>query len=126
RILEADQRGPDRHVADEVLGAVDRIDDPAVLLVADGAELLAEEPVRRKRAAEHLADRLLGTLVSLGHRRGVRLQRDVEAGAVVLQRDLAGGARSLDRRGQGAIQLGWRHLPSSPGNGSPRSVRTLP
>src|SRR5439155_9609124 len=126
RVLEPDQRGPDGHVADEVLGAVDRVDDPASPLIAHRAELLAEEPVLGKRAAEHLADDLLGALVGLRHRRRVRLQRHVEARAVVLHRALARRTRGLGRGGQRAIQLGWRHFASSPGNGSPRSVSTLP
>src|SRR5262249_21073151 len=115
-----------RHVADEVLGAVDRIDDPAAPLIADCTELLAEEAVRGKRVAEHLADRLLGALVGLRHRRGVGLQRDVEASAVVLHRHVAGRPRGPDRRRQPAIPLGWRPFVSSPGKGSPRSVSTLP
>ena len=48
-VLEADQRGPDGHAADEVAGAVDGVDDPAK---AGGpgrvTRFLAEEAVVRK------------------------------------------------------------------------------
>ena len=64
------------------------------------AELLAEEPVVGKGAAEHLADGLLGLAIRLGHRRLVGLDGDLEAAAVVPQRDLAGGARRLDGGGE--------------------------
>ena len=58
RVLEPDQRRPDRHAAHVALGAVDRVDDPAELGVGrrapgSDAELLAEHGVtgRARRAA---------------------------------------------------------------------------
>jgi len=108
--LKADQDRPEGDPPDEVLGAVDRIDDPARLLRARGAELLAEEPVIGKGAAEDPADQLLGLPVGLGDRRRVGLERDLEAAAVVLERNVAGGAGRLDGHRQQAIGRG-RHLP---------------
>ena len=71
--LEADQGGEEGQPGDEVLGGVDGIDDPAVALAPLLAEFLAEEPQLRRRAMERLADRLLGSAVRHGDRRGVAL-----------------------------------------------------
>src|SRR6185436_11679974 len=53
-VLEADQRGEDRDAADVVLRRVDRIDDPAPLARAAGAELFSHDPVVRPLGGEPL------------------------------------------------------------------------
>src|SRR5262245_45334625 len=89
--LEGDQDSPDRDMADEVLRAVDGIDDPPARSRAFGAELLAEEAHAWCGPGEDGPDGLLRLLVGLGHRSLVRLDRDLEAALVVPHGDLAGG-----------------------------------
>ncbi len=120
-LLEGDQRRPEGNVTDEVLRAVDRVDDPPSLARARAAEFLAEHPVLRERAAEDLDDHALGLAIGLGHRRVVGLDRDLEAAPVILQRDASGGPRRLDRGFQRRLT---HRAGSSPGNGSPRSAST--
>src|SRR5262249_5603976 len=72
--VERDERAEDRNAADEVLRAVDRIDDPATLRVTARAEFFADDAVVRALAFEHLADGALRRFVHLGHRRLVRLR----------------------------------------------------
>src|SRR6266568_5090742 len=70
--LQGDQRGEHRDAADVVLGAVDRVDDPArgcLGAVAPGdAELLAKDRVVGPLLADALAQQLLGGPVRLGDR----------------------------------------------------------
>src|SRR5207247_7764454 len=87
-LLQCDQRRPEPDAADEVLRAVDRVDDPAHLVRSVPAELLAEGAVRREGASEDLDDRLLGFAVGPGDRCGVGLERDFDALLDVLERDL--------------------------------------
>ena len=122
-LLQRDQRGPDGNATDEVLGAIDRIDDPADVASSSAAELFAKHAVVGERAPEKLHDRPLGLAIGLGHRGVVRLQHDLEAAAVVLHRDLPGGAGRLD----GGVECLLAHRDgSSAGNGSPRSASTCP
>src|SRR5690348_9338500 len=59
--LEPDRNSEMRHAVQEVRGAVERIDDPAVAAVALGlATLFAEEAVVRPGALELLAQGALG------------------------------------------------------------------
>ena len=81
RVLEPDERRPDRDAAHVALRAVDRVDDPAVLGVAvaggrspNSSPSTAWPVVRR----EPLADRPLDRLVGLAHRREVGLGRDLQ------------------------------------------------
>ena len=76
RVLEADQRRPDRHAAHVVLGAVDRVDDPAELGIAATGHVSPNSSPSTAwsvDAAEPVADRLLDRLVGLAHRREVGL-----------------------------------------------------
>src|SRR5262249_27353836 len=115
-----DQHRPDRHAADEVLGSVDGVDDEAAILRALLAELLAEEAVAGTGAAEHRLDGLLRLAVGLGDRRLVRLDRHLEAAAVVFHRDLTGGPARCAHRGHSRVHRAGRGH-SFP---SPRSTRT--
>ena len=129
--LEGEQRCPHGDPAHEVLRAVDRVDDPAHVGGALGAELLAEEPPVGERAAQSGHDRLLGFAIGLGDRRVVGLDRDVEVAGVVLHRDAAGGARGVGGGGERPVERRrverrrHRAAVSSAGNGSPRSPSTL-
>ena len=75
---QRDQRGPDGHPADEVLGAVDRVDHPAPLAVTGRAHLLAEHRVARPGPRQRATDALLDRLVGVGHRREVGLVDHVQ------------------------------------------------
>ena len=75
---EGDQRGPHRHSADKVLGAVDRVDDPAAGTVAGTSELLTEHGVTGTGTGQLAADGLLGGLVRIGDRRQIGLRLDLE------------------------------------------------
>ena len=70
---EADERGPHRHAPHEVLGPVDRVDDPLARGVPGGGQLLTQDGVAPARPPQLLADDALGLLVGLGDRREVRL-----------------------------------------------------
>ena len=90
-VLQPDEGGPDRDVADERPGAVDRVDDPpkpgAARLVA---ELLAEEAVGGEVLRDERTDEFLGALVGDGDGAGVGLQFDLEGGLVVGAGEVAG------------------------------------
>ena len=120
-LLQCDQRRPEPDAADEVLRAVDRVDDPAHLVRSVPAELLAEGAVRREGASEDLDDRLLGFAVGPGDRCGVGLERDFDALVEVLERDLPRGTRRV----HGRVERAVTHFGSSAGKGSPRSASTL-
>ena len=68
------------HAADEVVGAVDRVDVPACPGLAGlGPVLLADEPVIRERGAGSASGSSRSIAVSAcGHERPVRLRRDLE------------------------------------------------
>ena len=70
---ERDQGRPGGHPADEVVGAVDRVDDPAPGAVAGGLELLALDGVAGPGALELDPDQLLGRLVGVADQREVGL-----------------------------------------------------
>ena len=79
-VHQPDERRPDRHAADVVLGGVDRVDHPAPRARAAPAGLLAEHRVPRPGPAQHVPQRLLGGVVGVRHRRQVRLGLDPEVG----------------------------------------------
>ena len=69
-----------RNAVQEIGGAVERIDDPAVALVGAGvrAAFLAEEAVIRPRLGELFAHRLLGAAVGGGDEIARPLQRHLQ------------------------------------------------
>src|SRR5207342_3818811 len=67
-IDEGDQGGPDRDAADKVLGAVDRVDDPAAGTVARTAEFLAQDGVAGTGPGKLAANGLFSGLVGIGDR----------------------------------------------------------
>ena len=72
---------------DEALGAVDGVDDPAVVGVALGAALLlAENRVAGEEPGDALADDLLRLAVGPGDGRGVGLGLDRDLGVEVSER----------------------------------------
>jgi len=71
---------PHRYAADEVLGAVDRVDDPGAAGVAGGAGLLADDRVVRSFRAERASYRVLDRAVGVGDGGEVRLGLDEEVG----------------------------------------------
>src|SRR5262249_18979126 len=71
-VHQPDQGGPHRDPADEVLGRVDRVDDPAARARTDPAELLTQYGITWPGPAQDVAQRLLGGAVGVGHRRQVR------------------------------------------------------
>ena len=72
---QRDQGGPDRHAADEVLGAVDRVDHPAPRTPAGVLHLLAVHRVPRPGPAERAPQRLLDGGVGVGDRASGRAWR---------------------------------------------------
>ena len=80
RVLEADERRPDRHAAHVVLRAVDRVDDPAILTVDRAGlvvEFLTDDGVI-SHPGEPLAKCPLDRVIGLAHGREVGLGRDVQ------------------------------------------------
>ena len=79
------------HAAQEVRGAVDRVDDPLPGRVALGAELLAEDAVARAGLGEPVADGAFDREIGLGDRRAVGFRLHVEVdGAEPGERDGVG------------------------------------
>ena len=98
--LEPDRDRKMGNAVQEVQGAVERIDDPAVGLVAAFAyaALLAEKAVARARALELLAHDLLGPVVGGGREIRRPLDRDLQTLdlAEVALEHAAGFLRGLD------------------------------
>ena len=79
---EADQGAPERLADDEGAGAVDRIDDPAIVGLGPArAELLADDAVRRMGVGDRVSDGGLGSNVcgSDGIEQGAALMVNGEA-----------------------------------------------
>src|SRR5689334_20602152 len=71
---QADQRGPHRYVADEVLGPVDGVDHPlSALEDCVAAEFLAEYGIRRTMLTERRAHCSLDSQIGVGDGGEVRL-----------------------------------------------------
>ena len=98
-VFEADERGPDRDVANERAGAVDGVDDPPE---AGGtglvAEFFAEEAVVWEVLRHHLANELFGLFVRDRDGAVVRFLLDVEGGFVKAASEVAGLAGGLHRQ----------------------------
>src|SRR5262249_49510982 len=99
-LLETDQRREVGDAANEVLGAVDRINDPSSAAAAVLAELFADDAVVRERGAQHLDDPLLTFAVGARDRGAVALELDRQPTAEIAQCHLARRAR----RGNGNFQ----------------------
>src|SRR5690606_29325371 len=78
--LQRDGNGEDRDAVQEVGGAVQRVDNPAVLLVValHNAALLHKEGIARPRARKLSEKDLLGTAVGLADVIAGPLERDLE------------------------------------------------
>ena len=72
-VEQCDERRPHRHAADEVLGAVDRIEHPAARARALLRRTPRRTPRRRRARRQRRADRLLDRAVGVGDRRQVGL-----------------------------------------------------
>src|SRR3954447_11012832 len=79
-LLERDRDRPVRQAVEEVGGAVERVDDPAVVRRAPGldAALLHDEPVVGTAALELFLDQALGAAVGGGDEVAGSLDRDLE------------------------------------------------
>ena len=114
-LLEREQRRPDRHAADVVLGAVDRVDDPPAAASRPRCRTPRRGPRRPGRAAcQPVADQLLGRVVGLGDRGEVGLGLDLQVvRAEAAQRDLVGVGGELEGEGEigvdAATLVGWCH-----------------
>ena len=108
--LERDRDGELRDAVQEIRGAVERIDDPAVGLVGAFARaaFLAEKAVAGPRLGQFLQERLLGAAVGGGDEIGRALERDLQIldlAEVALER-----ARGLARGGDHDVeQSGAEH-----------------
>ena len=73
-LLERDQNTVQGHASDEVLGAVNRVDDPSTWRFgARGAELLADDAIGGETGLDQRSTQLLGIAVGLCHRCRIRL-----------------------------------------------------
>ncbi len=96
-VHQRDLRGEERVLADEALGAVDRVDEPQVIgILLRPTGLFTVEPVVRKLGEDDLADGLLALDVGLGNRRPVVLGRHREIAGIVRTADVGRLARSRD------------------------------
>src|SRR5688572_26706108 len=88
-----------RETVQEVRGAVERVDDPGVVVARRRAALFREETVRRVGLAYRRDQDLLGGAIDLAHEVIAVLLADRErADAVEAARnDVAGAARGADR-----------------------------
>ena len=86
-VFDRQQGGEDRDSAHEVVGRVDRVDVPAnarrALLV--GTELLADDPVTRKRDPDPLTRQRFDPQVGVRHERSVQLATRGHAGTEELE-----------------------------------------
>ena len=99
-VLERDQHTPERHAADERLGAVDRIDDPApAARAARLAELFAEDPVAGERGRQRGPQPLLGPAVGDRNGTAVGFRLDHQPRLEVAEREAARfvGSAACDR-----------------------------
>ena len=96
---ERDQRGPHRDAADEVLRAVDRVDDPAPRRRRRSRRTPRRSPRRRGRAVASAADRssTARSASVTGVRSGLVSTRR-SSGAEAGQRDLVGRVGQLERQ----------------------------
>ncbi len=112
-VHQPDERRPHRYAADVVLGAVDRVDDPAPWPAAPPARLLAEHRVPGPRPAQHVAQRLFGGPVGVGYRRQVGLGLDPQVKRTeTARRDVIGGVSEDVREAQVVV------VASHPRNGT--------
>src|SRR5215213_783967 len=75
---QGNQRAPYRHAAYEVLGAVDRVDDPAARAPSGIAHLLTMHRIAWPSPAEGTADGPFGRSVGIGDRSEVRFGGDMQ------------------------------------------------
>ncbi len=104
--LERDRNGEMRNAVQEIRGAVERIDDPAVRLVGAFAlaAFLAEKAVAGPRLRQFGVKRFLGAAVGGGDEIGRTFQRDLQIldfAEIALER-----ARGLARGGDHDIEQG--------------------
>src|SRR5262249_49259336 len=118
-LLQREERRPVRNPPDEVLRAVDRIDDPASRLLALRPVLLAEKPDVGERGAEPFHDGGLRLLVGLGDRRVIGLLHHPHVAPEVAEGNRAGGASRVERGLQDAVG----HDRGSPRTRSPMMLR---
>ena len=109
--FEADQNAIQRHAIDECLGAIDRIENPAMRRAGIGLTLfLAQNAVVRIACGDQLAHQALGLAVRDGHRRIVGLGIRHDAGLEVAQGDAPGQPGELAGKcPQGVEGLGSHH-----------------
>ena len=123
-VEQGDQRAPHRDAADEGLGAVDGVDDPAVAAVgAAGAPLLALELVLGVPLGDRGPEDVLDAAVGLGDRVvpvDAALVLGEQLGPEVLEGQRPGDLEDAgDERsdiGHQVVGLGHRHHPTKPRN----------
>lgn len=130
RLHQRDQGRPYGDTAYVVLGAVDRVDDPAPRAGALDPVLLAQDRVTRARPVQVPADQFLRVLVRLAHRGHVRLGLDLEVqGLEPVHRRRVGGVRQYVGKAQIIVVVGHAVTVSTatrPGYTAPRRAGTSP
>jgi hypothetical protein len=111
-VEEADHDGEATLAADEVLGAVERIDHPDPLALKAAAvvgELFGEEAVVGEGGAQAVDDERVGLTVGLGDRLVARLALDGQAALVKATDQRAGSSSQLtgDRELAGVVGQGY-------------------
>ena len=119
-----------RDAVQEIGGAVERIDDPAVGLVGAGvrAAFLAEKAVIRPRLGEFLAHDLFGAAVGGGDEIARALQRDLQVLdlAEIALEAAAGAVRRLDHDVEdGGMEHGGLRYGASRGAVKPDALITM-
>ena len=77
--------------------AVDRIEDPQALGVAELPELLAQQGIARRVSIQHLAQQVLDRQICVGDRRSVRLRRCLHTLFEVRECEVRGRIRAPQR-----------------------------
>ena len=117
--LDRDQGGPHRDPAHEVVGAVNGVDDPASLTVADLLGVfLTHQAMVRERGSDAFSQPRLDLGIDLGDQGRVAFLGDRQAAGEVAQGDRIGLVQKAHRE---AAQLG-RVAVADGGDGHPASI----
>src|SRR5881296_520110 len=103
-LFQSDERREEGNAADEVLGTVDRVNNPAGLTPTRAlTQLLTEKAMVRKARAQELENLGLTFAIRPRHRGTVGLSLDRQVGTEIMQSNLSGRPGCLDCRPQNLV-----------------------